>query len=115
MFAGSFAGCWCWWLSWIEGAVEAAGQVEILKWVSDVVGQCHPGQDRLRPNGSLTVLDLATIWILTVCSSHDTQSCSPFLFNHDLGFSTSGVHIGLRHRLWTISDMHECCRNLFRP
>lgn len=43
MFAGSFAGCWCWWLSWVEGAVEAAGQVEILKWASDVVGQCHPG------------------------------------------------------------------------
>lgn len=83
MFAGRFAGCWCWWLSWMEGAVEAAGQVEILKWASDVVGQCHPGLTGLRRNGSLTVLDLAIVCIATVCSSHDTQSCSPVLSTHD--------------------------------
>lgn len=50
---------WFWCLNWIEGAVEAAGQVEILKWASDVVGQCHPGMTDFEPNGSLTGLDQA--------------------------------------------------------
>jgi hypothetical protein len=61
VFAGVlFPGWRLWWLSWTEGAVEAAGQVEILKWVFDVVGQCHPGLTDCGPNGFWTRLDLAT-------------------------------------------------------
>lgn len=44
MFAGLFAGCWClvFGVELMERAVEAAGQVEILKRAPDVVGQCQP-------------------------------------------------------------------------
>lgn len=54
-----FPGCWFWWLrARLEGAVEAAGQVEILKWACDVVGQCHPGLTDFEQNGVPDGLDL---------------------------------------------------------